>query len=308
MKKNKLNNNVGLTLIEILIGIAISSLMMAAMYTTYSVVNNSYSQVTDRAKISRSGRDIIGMLMRDIRLAGFKYYYGVNVAGISKNDYLQYVGGDSSVKDSHDPIIIVKDELGYTTDTSETTPSLPDKKNNANDMCCDKIHIVYGDFDQNNLEQPYKRYKITYFALPRSSGNDKFYGIYKTKESWIQAVTDTSGTWTADPTLCPECYSSELIRDYLTDMEFNAFGNQGKILNPPPSPDNPTTRGDLYNIKIVDVRLTFRSKREFFRAEAQEGKPRLVKGLGERTAEFFDKFLRDSVVVTVHTRNIGAGS
>ena len=52
--------------------------MMAAMYVTYSVVNNSYSQVTDRAKISRSGRDIIGMMMRDIRLAGFKYYYGVN--------------------------------------------------------------------------------------------------------------------------------------------------------------------------------------------------------------------------------------
>ena len=307
MKKNKLNNNVGLTLIEILIGIAISSLMMAAMYTTYSVVNNSYSQVTDRAKISRSGRDIIGMLMRDIRLAGFKYYYGVNVAGIPKNDYLQYVGGDSSVKDSHDPIIIVEDELGYTTDTSGATPSLP-TKNNADDMCCDKIHIVYGDFDQNNLEQPYKRYKITYFALPRSSGNDKFYGIYKTKESWIQAVTDTSGTWTADPILCPECYSSELIRDHLTDMEFIAFGNQGKILNPPPSPDNPSTRGDLYNIKIVDVRLTFRSKREFFRAEAQEGKPRLVKGLGDRTAEFFDKFLRDSVVVTVHTRNIGAGN
>ncbi len=235
MKKNKLNNNVGLTLIEILIGIAISSLMMTAMYTTYSVVNNSYSQVTDRAKISRSGRDIIGMLMRDIRLAGFKYYYGVNVAGISKNDYLQYVGGDSSVKDSHDPIIIVKDELGYTTDTSGATPSLP-TKNNANDMCCDKIHIVYGDFDQNNLEQPYKRYKITYFALSRSSGNDKYYGIYKTKESWIQAVTEISGTWTADPILCPECYSSELIRDHLTDMEFIAFGNQGKILNPPPSP------------------------------------------------------------------------
>ena len=307
MKKNKLNNNVGLTLIEILIGIVISSLMMAAMYTTYSVVNNSYSQVTDRAKISRSGRDIIGMLMRDIRLAGFKYYYGVNVAGISKNDYLQYVGGDSSVKDSHDPIIIVKDELGYTTDTSGATTSLP-TKNNANDMCCDKIHIVYGDFDQNNLEQPYKRYKITYFALPRSSGNDKFYGIYKTKESWIQAVTDISGTWTADPILCPECYSSELIRDHLIDMEFIAFGNQGKVLNPPPSPDNSSTRGDLYNIKIVDVRLTFRSKREFFRAEAQEGKPRLVKGLGDRTREFFDKFLRDSVVVTVHTRNIGAGS
>ena len=35
MKKNKLNNIAGLTLIEILIGVVISTMMMAAMYTTY---------------------------------------------------------------------------------------------------------------------------------------------------------------------------------------------------------------------------------------------------------------------------------
>jgi hypothetical protein len=94
-------------------------------------------------------------------------------------------------------------------------------------------------------------------------------------------------------------------------MEFIAFDKQGRIINPPPSPANVATRGDLYNIRIVDVRLTFRSTKEFFRFEANEDKPRLVKGLGERSdgevaSEFFDKFLRDSVVVTVHTRNIGS--
>ena len=71
MKKNTLKNIAGLTLIEILIGVVISSIMMAAMYTTYSVVNNSYQQVVDKAKISRSGRDIVEMLMRDIRMGGF---------------------------------------------------------------------------------------------------------------------------------------------------------------------------------------------------------------------------------------------
>ena len=35
-------------------------------------------------------------------------------------------------------------------------------------------------------------------------------------------------------------------------------------------------------------------------------KKRLVKGLGNRTREFTDKYLRDSVVVTVNTRNIGS--
>ena len=72
--KKKFSSIAGVTLIEILIGIIISVVMMAAMFTSYTVVNNSYSQVTDRAKISTAGRDVIGMLLRDIRLAGFKYH------------------------------------------------------------------------------------------------------------------------------------------------------------------------------------------------------------------------------------------
>ena len=60
----KLSSSAGVTLIEILIGIVISVIMMAAMFTSYNVVRNTYSQVTDVAGISRSGRDIISMMMR----------------------------------------------------------------------------------------------------------------------------------------------------------------------------------------------------------------------------------------------------
>jgi len=298
MKKNKFNNTAGITLIEIMIGVVISAIMMGAMYTTYSVVNNSYSQVTDRAKISRSGRDIIAMLMRDIRLAGFKYHLGANASGISTQDDLQYVGGNSSIGDSHDPIIVVENELGYSAEDDES-------KNNELDLCCDKIHIVYGDFNQHDATQPYKRYKVTYYALP--SGEGEYYAVYKSKESWIQTADLLTGVWTSDTTICPECFSGELIRDHLVDMEFIVFDKQGRIINPPPRPDD-ASRKDLYNIAIVDVRLTFRSKKEFFRVK----KPRLVKGLGggvaqpDRTRNHDDKFLRDSVVVSVHTRNIGS--
>ena len=76
MKIKYSKNIVGLTLIEILIGIIITSIMMAAMYTSYSVVNRSYTQVSEKAKISRSSRDLVSMLMRDIRMAGFRYYAG----------------------------------------------------------------------------------------------------------------------------------------------------------------------------------------------------------------------------------------
>ena len=57
--KKKLSNIAGVTLIEILIGILISVVMMGAMFTSYTVVNNTYSQVTDRAKISIAGRDVV---------------------------------------------------------------------------------------------------------------------------------------------------------------------------------------------------------------------------------------------------------
>ena len=332
MRKNKFNNVAGFTLIEIMLGVVISSIMMAAMYTTYNVVNNSYSQVVDRAKISRSGRDIVGMIMRDIRLAGFKYYYGVHKTNedqrklnrpyIPRQDYLKYVGGTGSISESHDPIIIVKDKLGYSpsgTGTGTTT-NLTNKHEDLKyeDFCCDRIHIVYGDFNENHINevhnppdtfnQPYKKYKITYYAMPRSKKSDKFYAIYKTKESWIQPIGSIDGSWTTDTNNCPECYECELIRDHLVDMEFIAFNQHGRVISPPPSPDK-DSRKDLYNIRSVDVRLTFRSKKEFFRFEAIDSDgnkiPKLVKGLGDRTSEFFDKYLRDSVVVTIHTRNIG---
>ena len=306
MKKNRINNIAGLTLIEILIGVVISTMMMAAMYTTYNVVNNSYSQVSDKAKISRAGRDIIGMLMRDIRMAGFHYDFGTNALDISTTSYLQYVGYDSSIEESHDPIIVLEETLGY--NSGEEDGFIGTDRHYDSDPCCDRIHIVYGDFNQNNLEQPYKKYKITYYALPREEGDDKYYGVYKTKHSWIQVVGDTTGEWSSD---CSECYNGELIRDHLYDMEFIVFDREGRKLynttsNSYPRPDN-ASRKDLYNIRAIDVRLTFRSKKEFFRNEATTEKPRFVKALGNRSRIFTDKYLRDSIVVTVHTRNVGEG-
>ena len=127
MKKIKFKNIAGLTLLEMLIGVVISSIMMGAIYTTYTVVNNSYSQVTERAKISRSGRDIVEMMMRDIRMAGFKYVLGTNTLGLPNRSYLEFVGGNTSIAESHDPIIIEKGEsaLGPVSYTHLTLPTTP---------------------------------------------------------------------------------------------------------------------------------------------------------------------------------------
>ena len=305
MKKKYLKSIAGLTLVEILIGIVVSSLMMAAMYSTYSIVNNSYSQVVDKAKISRSSRDLVELLIRDIRMSGFKYYLGTNELGYPEQSYLEFVGGTTSIKENHDPIVIIANELGHNIDGTDPTVT----KNNAGDLCCDKIHIVFDDFNQNDKLQPYKRYKLTYYALPVSDSDDSNprYAVYKSKISWKQqrdsetASWPTEGDWVSD---CTECYHEQLVKDYVEDMEFIALDQEGRKLSPDPSPSDYSARQNLYKIRSVDIRLAFRSENEFFRFEAREGNERQLSGFSRAIKKYSDRYLRDSVVVTVYTRNI----
>lgn len=305
MKKRYLKSIVGLTLVEILIGIVVSSLMMAAMYSTYSIVNNSYSQVVDKAKISRSSRDLVELLIRDIRMSGFKYYLGTNALGYPEQSYLEFVGGATSINESHDPIVIVANQLGHSIDGTDPTAV----KNDTGDMCCDKIQIVFDDFNQNDKLQPYKKYKLTYYALPVSDSDDSNprYAVYKSKISWKQkrdsetASWPTEGDWVSD---CTECYHEQLVKDYVEDMEFIALDQEGRKLSPDPSPSNDSARQNLYKIRSVDIRLAFRSENEFFRFEAREGNERQLSGFSRAIKKYSDRYLRDSVVVTVYTRNI----
>ena len=304
MIRKNLKSTVGLTLIEILIGIVVSSIMMAAIYTTYSIVNTTYSQVLEKAKVSRSSRDLIELLIRDIRMSGFRYYLGDNELGFPRESYLEFVGGAKTVKESHDPIVIIPNQLGHSiTDAIATPPA----KHNSNDTCCDKIHIVYDDFNQNDATQPYKRYKLTYFARPLSDGigdngpiNPR-YGIYKSKISWQQPIGQETGAWVSD---CSECYHNELIRDHVEDMEFVALDNEGRVLSPSPSTTTEATRNNLYKVRAVDIRLAFISEKPFFRFESREGNERELSGFSRTIRSFSDRYLRDNVVVTVYTRNI----
>ena len=290
MKKNKFNNIVGLTLVEILIGIVVSMLMMGAMYTSYSIVNNTYSQVTSRATISRAGRDVVGMMMRDIRMAGYKFY----------GDNLFYVPGDTAgtLEKSHAPVIITKE--GDSSPIHKDTIASGTKE--SDDKCCDQIDIVYGDYDFDAApENQFLRYKITYYAQgygdPDKDGAITYYGIYKSKKKWNESAND----WE----VCDDiCFEDASVRDYLVDMEFIATDNKGKVIDPPPSPTN-SNKDKLFSIRAVDVRLTFRSKQDFFKSEAEEDEPRLMQGLGNRSREFLDKHLRESILVSIHTRNIG---
>ena len=294
--KNKFSSISGLTLIEILIGIVISSLMMAAIYTSYSVVNSSYSQVMNKASISSSSRDVISMMVRELRMAGFKYF----------GDTLKFDDG-TSIKGEHNnhyPIII-KEKGTHT---------------GAGNLCCDRIEIVYGDYDLTSVPK-FKRYKVIYFGAPDDAGTpsntkDDFFNLYKAKQRWdnenevwkyVFGGTDISEFDGAKP---PSAAEAELLRKYLVEMEFVAVDENGKRVPPLPCTNCSLTVSEnrelLTEIRSVDVKLTFRSKKQFYKKNKVRRIVESIRG-NARNVNPEDRYLRDSVVVTINTRNIGAG-
>jgi Tfp pilus assembly protein PilE len=139
----------GITLIEILIGIVITSIIMGAMLTSYNVVNGSYAQVIDKASIGNSTRAFSEMLLRDIRMAGYKYF---------DDNLITETAGEMDA-----PIVINKETTG---------------------RCCDTLTTVYGDFDRNLVgDERYIRYKLIYSFEPNPDENGVFQ-IFKSKLKW----------------------------------------------------------------------------------------------------------------------------
>ena len=129
----RLKNCSGVTLVEILIGIVVSVIIMGAMYASYSAINNSYSQVTDKAKASQTGRNVLGMMMRELRQAGYKFF-------------------EDNITNGDEPINITEDRGGVDAGVASA---------------CDHIRIVYGDATLDaDGDEVYERYRVTYFCNP----------------------------------------------------------------------------------------------------------------------------------------------
>ena len=274
----KLSNVSGVTLIEILLGIVISVIMMGAMLTSYNVVNNSYSQVTDKAKISNQGKVVLGMIMADIRNAGFKYY-----------------GDTVKTTNEHVPILITK-ASNFNTE-------------------CDTIDIVYGDMKYDESKTPkytFERYKVTYSCerskLPDKSApplpGNKFppinaFAVYKTKVVW----DETASNWKNPRTDGNDAtYEKQLVADYIEDLVFLPIDDEGKLIDPPPTTNN-ATKNKLYKIKTVDIALSIRSTKKFYRSDKDRTKFTLNNPLRKKTRN--DKYFRETIVVTAHARNMG---
>ena len=74
-----------------------------------------------------------------------------------------------------------------------------------------------------------------------------------------------------------------------------------KIIDPPPS--SGVNYDKINAIKVVDILLSVRSKKDFYRTI----KKRIKKALNDdtRKIEKEDRYLRDTIIVSAHARNLG---
>ena len=284
MMKKRSNAVAGFTLIEILIAVVISSIMMGAMFTSYSVVNSTYQQVTDKAKISQAGRDLVGQILREVRMAGYKY-----------------VGDDIAASSEHNPVKITKGK-GF-------------KKTNG----CDKLEIVYGSikYDKSKAEGDrfdFIRYKITYECKNSdiidetiAGGATKIDGfaIYKSKELW----DNTENKWKETSADSDDTtYKDEKVLDYVQDLVFVPFDEKGQMIGETSNGTITPSDAKVYDVRTIDISLVVRSSKPFYRSDVKlDNTVRKIMSITKDRAliEPQDKYLRDTISVTANARNIG---
>jgi hypothetical protein len=144
----------------------------------------------------------------------------------------------------------------------------------------------------------YTTYKITYECkqsniLDKKTKNKiSAFAIYKSKSKW-------DGTKWESPTNSTDdlVYKDEMIVDYVQGFTLIPIDDKGKIIDP-----TPTTLANSNKIKVIDILLSVRSQNIFYK----NNKSKTIYSLGKKSNKNFnDKFLREQIVVSAHTRNMG---
>jgi hypothetical protein len=126
-----------------LVALAVSSIIIAASYASYEMVATQYKKNMDVADMHTSGRAIMRIIERDIRMAGFEYR-------------------DTDAKVTYGTI------------------SNPLTIKDSGNKCCDEVTVIYDYFDEESKKV--ERIRIRYWAEPYTSNKGSRHRLYKQKD------------------------------------------------------------------------------------------------------------------------------
>jgi hypothetical protein len=126
-----------------LVALAVSSIILIASYASYDLVATQYRKNIDIADMHTSGRAIMRIIERDVRMAGFEYR--------DKDAKVTYgtISNPLTIKDS-------------------------------GNKCCDEVTVIYDYYDEESKKA--ERIRIRYWAGPHTSNKGSRHRLYKQKD------------------------------------------------------------------------------------------------------------------------------
>ena len=175
------NKKKAFTLVEMLVALAVSSIIIAATYASYELIQKQYKRNIDIAEMHTSGRSIMQVLEREIRMAGYEFRdangtmtYGSIVGGLAITD--------------------------------------------SGDACCDEVTIIYDDVEDvvnakgEVTSSSVERIKIRFWTEAYTSNKGDRFRLYKRK-----TILGRNNAILGSPIVGPK----EVMADYIDDLQIS---------------------------------------------------------------------------------------
>jgi len=167
--------NKAFTLVEMLVALAVGAIVIMATYASYEMVDTQYKKNIDVANMHTSGRSIMQIIERDVRMAGFEYRH-TSGANKGKKAFSSSIATPLDITDS-------------------------------GNKCCDEVTVIYDYFDEASRKA--ERIRIRYWTEPHTSNKGSRHRLYKQKD-----ILGRNGNVLTNPALGRKEVMADYIEDF----------------------------------------------------------------------------------------------
>ena len=189
-------NQKGFTLVELLVGLAISSIIIAAAYGSYIVIKNNYDFQKDMKNISQSSRAVATMIMRDVRMAGYNFDDGPTKQNPVITNPLNITDGGTTGPDSieiiYDQSFTQRLKISYYSKPYPNTTSQRSRLYKKVERCDPSVNCGAGSLTTIIPESPIADYVEDIQFTGLKNGNALSTGAVKYGEGNLRWVSPTS--------------------------------------------------------------------------------------------------------------------
>lgn len=261
MNRNRLRKDKGVTLIELLIALVISSLLVAVLYRTFIDQQNTHTVQEQVAEMQQSVRVGIDQMTREIRMAGYGLRETISASfGVTDlNGFTDIftAGNNANHTGNNDDsmTVIIAVEVAKLTETvAKDSPTikvtyLGENPDNQFDSGKKKYLCLNGE--NNYLVQSVSSNTIT-LSTPLLEGHLIDEPVFLIKAVTYQLMLDP-----ADPTVPVLVkndnigHGNQIIADHIEDLQFRYTLADGSVT------DSPATPGD---IRVVSASIKARTR------------------------------------------------